>query len=131
MEEVLKFLRDSKVFYVATIDGEQPRVRPFSGISEFEGKLYMPTNNKKKVFAQMMKNPKVEISGMANGKWIRVEAEVVQDSRREAKAAMLDSYGEALTRMYSLDDGIFEVVYLKNVTATISSFTEEPKVISF
>ncbi len=131
MKEVLKFLRDSKVFYVATIDGEQPRVRPFSGISEFEGKLYMPTNNKKKVFAQMMKNPKVEISGMANGKWIRVEAEVVQDSRREAKAAMLDSYGEALTRMYSLDDGIFEVVYLKNVTATISSFTEEPKVISF
>lgn len=131
MEQVLQFLKDSGVFYVATVDEDRPRVRPFSGISEFEGKLYMPTNNKKKVFAQMMKNPNVEISGMAHGKWIRIEADVVNDTRREARKAMLDAYGEALTRMYSLDDGIFEVVYLKNVTATICSFSEEPVVIKF
>lgn len=131
MEEVLQFLRDAKVFYVATMEGDQPRVRPFSGISEFEGKLYMPTNNQKKVFAQMMKNPKVEISGMAHGKWIRIEAEVVNDTRIEAKKAMLDFYGDALTRMYSLEDGIFEVVYLKNATATISAFSQEPIIIQF
>ena len=79
----------------------------------------------------MIKNPNVEICAMAHGKWIRIEAEVVNDTRREARQAMLDAYGEALTRMYSIDDGIFEVLYLKNATATIASFTEEPVIITF
>jgi len=79
----------------------------------------------------MIKNPNVEICAMAHGKWIRIEAEVVNDTRREARQAMLDAYGEALTRMYSIDDGIFIVLYLKNATATIASFTEEPVVITF
>ncbi len=131
VKTVLQFLLDAKVFYVATVDEEKPRVRPFSGIHEFEGKLYMPTSNKKKVFAQMMENPHVEICGMAHGKWIRIEAEIVCDHRLEARKAMLDHYGEALTRMYSLDDGKFEVVYLAHATATISSFTEEPVVVEF
>jgi len=129
VNEVLKFLEDSKVFYVATVDGNKPRVRPFSGIHVFEGKLYMPTSNKKKVFAQMMENPHVEISGMAHGKWIRVEGEIAVDSRLEARKSMLDHYGEALTRMYALDDGKFEVVYLNNAVATIYSFGAEPVVI--
>ena len=131
VKEVLQFLEDSKVFYVSTVDGNKPRVRPFSGIHEFEGKLYMPTSNKKKVFAQMMENPNVEISGMAHGKWIRIEAEIVCDKRIEARKSMLDHYGAALTRMYSLDDGKFEVVYLNNAKATICSFTEAPVVIEF
>lgn len=131
MEQVLQFLKDANTFYIATVEGEQPRVRPFGGICEFEGKLYIPTNNKKKVFAQMQKNPNVEICGMAHGKWIRVEAEAVNDTRREARQAMMDEYGEALSRMYSVDDGIFEVLYLKNVTATIYSFTEDPVEIKF
>ncbi len=126
VSEVLGFLEDSKVFYVATVDGDRPRVRPFSGIHEFEGKLYMPTSNKKKVFAQMAANPHVEISGMAHGKWIRIEADAVPDPRLEARKSMLDHYGAALTRMYSLDDGKFEVVRLDNAVATIYSFTEEP-----
>ncbi len=126
VSEVLGFLEDSKVFYVATVDGDRPRVRPFSGIHEFEGKLYMPTSNKKKVFAQMAANPHVEISGMAHGKWIRIEADAMPDPRLEARKSMLDHYGAALTRMYSLDDGKFEVVRLDNAVATIYSFTEEP-----
>ena len=126
VSEVLGFLEDSKVFYVATVDGDRPRVRPFSGIHEFEGKLYMPTSNKKKVFAQMAANPHVEISGMAHGEWIRIEADAVPDPRLEARKSMLDHYGAALTRMYSLDDGKFEVVRLDNAVATIYSFTEEP-----
>ena len=130
VDRVLNFLKEAKVFYIATIDGNKPRVRPFGGISEFEGKLYIPTNNQKKVFKQMMENPNIEICGMVNGRWIRIEAEVVNDTRREARKAMLDAYGEALTRMYSLDDGIFEVLYLKNATATISSFAEKPIVIN-
>ena len=131
VKEVLQFLEDAKVFYVSTVDGDKPRVRPFSGIHEFEGKLYMPTSNKKKVFAQMMENPNVEIGGMAHGKWIRIEAEIVCDNRVEARKSMLDHYGEALTKMYSLDDGKFEVVYLNNAKATICSFTEDPIVIEF
>ena len=131
MEQVLQFLKDANTFYIATVEEDQPRVRPFGGICEFEGKLYIPTNNKKKVFAQMQKNPKVEICGMAHGQWIRIEAEAVNDTRREARKAMLEEYGEALTRMYSLDDGIFEVLYLKNATATIYSFTADPIVIKF
>ena len=90
MEEVLKFLKDAGTFYLATMEEDQPRVRPFGGICAFEGKLYIPTNNKKKVFAQMTKNPKVEIYGMAHGKWICIEAEAVCDPRREARKAMLD-----------------------------------------
>ena len=131
VKEVLQFLEDAKVFDVSTVDGDKPRVRPFSGIHEFEGKLYMPTSNKKKVFAQMMENPNVEIGGMAHGKWIRIEAEIVCDNRVEARKSMLDHYGEALTKMYSLDDGKFEVVYLNNAKATICSFTEDPIVIEF
>ena len=79
----------------------------------------------------MMENPCVEICAMSGGKWIRIEAETVRDSRREARQAMLEAYGEALTRMYSLDDGIFVVLYLKNAVATISSFTDDPVVIEF
>ena len=131
VKEVLRFLEDSKVFYVSTVDGNKPRVRPFSGIHEFEGRLYMPTSNKKKVFAQMMENPNVEICCMANGKWIRIEAEIVRDERIEARKSMLDHYGTALTRMYSLDDGKFEVVYLNNAKATICSFTETPASFEF
>ncbi len=131
VKEVLQFLEDSKVFYVSTVEGDKPRVRPFSGIHEFEGRLYMPTSNKKKVFAQMMKNPHVEICSMAHGKWIRIEAEIVCDHSLEARKSMMDHYGEELASMYSLDDGKFEVVYLNNTKATIYSFAEEPVVIEF
>lgn len=91
----------------------------------------MPTSNKKKVFAQMMENPNAGICGMAHGKWIRIEAEIVCDKRIEARKSMLEHYGAALTNMYSLDDGKFEVVYLNNAKATICSFTEAPVVIEF
>ena len=130
MEEVLKFLKESGTFYLATAEGDQPRVRPFGAVCSFEGKIYIVTNNQKKVYDQMMKNPKVEISGMVGGKWIRIEALAVRDDRREARAAMLED-NPGLGRMYSVDDGIVEVLYLKDATATISSFTEAPVVIKF
>ncbi|MEY8353562.1 pyridoxamine 5'-phosphate oxidase family protein [Lachnospiraceae bacterium 54-53] len=131
MKEVLEYLKAAGTFYLATTEGDQPRVRPFGAVSEFEGKLYIGTNNKKKVFDQMKKNPRIEISGMNKGTWIRLEADAVHDGRREAREAMLEDYKTALTKMYSVDDGIFEVLYLENVTATIYSFTDEPKVIKF
>lgn len=131
MKEVLDYLKACGTFYLATNEGDQPRVRPFGAVCEFEGKLYFTTNNKKNVFAQMKKNPKVEISAMNKGTWIRLEAEAVHDDRREAREAMMEDNKAVLSKMYSVDDGIFEVLYLKNATATICSFTGEPKVIKF
>ena len=126
MKEVLQFLQDAGVFYIATMDGDQPRVRPFGAINEFEGKIYIITSNEKDVYKQMQKNPKVEISGMnKEGKWIRLSCEVVRDDRTEAKKSMLDA-NPTLRAMYSEEDGKMEVLYFKNANASICSFTEAP-----
>ncbi|MDF2989128.1 MAG: NimC/NimA family protein, partial [Eubacterium sp.] len=109
----------------------QPRVRPFGAVAEFEGRLYIVTNNQKKVYKQMLDNPKVEISAMGkDGTWLRLEAEVVQDDRREARVQMLEE-NSSISSMYSVDDKLMEVLYLTNATATIYSFTGAPKVIKF
>ena len=131
MKEVLEFLKLCRVYYIATVEGDQPRVRPFGAQCEFEGKLYLTTSNQKAVYAQMKANGKVEISGMApDGRWIRLTAESVFDERREAKTAMLEANPE-LRSMYSEDDGKMEVFYLQNATAVICSFTAAPVTYSF
>ena len=130
MEKVLEFLQEAKTFYVATADGDQPRVRPFGAVCAFEGKLYLITNNQKDVYKQMMANPKVEISATIEDKWIRLSAEVAVDDRREARKAMLDSM-PSLRSMYNEDDGLAVALYLKNATATFCSFTTEPKTCTF
>ena len=126
MKKAMEFLKSCGTFYLATVEDDQPRVRPFGAVCAFEDKLYIITNNQKAVFDQMMKNPKIEISGMAGGKWIRLSAEAVRDTRREAKKAMLDE-NEGLRNMYNEDDGIVEVLYLKNAIASICSFTDAPE----
>lgn len=132
MEKVLEYLKSCGTFYLATSEENgQPHVRPFGAVCEFEGKLYIVTNNQKKVYNQMLKNPKIEISGMTKGTWIRLEAEAIHDDRREARVAMMEDNKAALERMYTVDDNLMEVLYLQNATATISSFTAEPEVITF
>ena len=123
MKEAFAFLKAAKVFYIATVEGDQPRVRPFGAICEFEGRFYITTANTKKVYAQIKQNPKVEICAMAGGKWIRLAAELVEDDRREARAAMLEA-NPSLRNLYAADDGVMVVLYLKNATADICSFTE-------
>ena len=130
MKEVYEFLKECGVFFIATEDGDQPRVRPFGALNIFEDKLYIQTGKIKNVSKQMKNNPKIEISSFSNGKWIRLEAEVVEDNRREAKVSMLDANPE-LKGMYSADDDNTEVLYLKNVKASINSFTEDPILIEF
>ena len=130
MTDVLNFLSEN-TFYIATIENDQPRVRPFGAVCEFEGKLYIVTNNQKPVFAQLLANPKTEICAMdKEGKWLRVEGKAFLDQRIEAREKML-AVNPSLTRMYKADDGLMEVLYLTDVTATFSSFTSEPKVIKF
>ena len=127
-ERVVKFLKEAEVYYLATVDGDQPRVRPFGTVNVFEGKLYIQTGKKKDVSKQLHANPKAEICAFKNGEWIRVAGELVSDDRREAKVAMLEAY-PSLQGMYSADDDNTEVLYFKNATATISSFTAAPEVI--
>ena len=127
MKEVINYLKECGTFYLATTDGEQPRVRPFGAVCEFEGKLYIVTNNQKDVYRQMLKNPKVEISGMNQGTWIRITGEVQEDLRREARVAMLEDNMESLGSMYHADDGLMTVFALIHGTATVYSFSDEPK----
>ncbi|MBQ2667230.1 MAG: pyridoxamine 5'-phosphate oxidase family protein [Clostridia bacterium] len=130
MQKVYEFLKKAEVYYLATVEGDQPRVRPFGTVNVFEGKLYIQTGLKKPVAQQMLKNPKVEISAMADGKWIRIAAEAVLDERVEPQIAMLESYPN-LKAMYQPGDGNTAVYWLKNAEATISSFTAAPEVIKF
>ena len=130
MQEVYEFLKKCGTYYLATVDGDQPRVRPFGTIDIFEDKLYIQTGKVKDVSKQIQANPKVELCGFAEGKWVRVAGELVRDDRVEAKKHMLDAY-PSLQGMYSAEDDNTEVLYFKNATATFSSFTDAPKVIKF
>lgn len=125
MNKAVELLQKSKVFYIATIDGDQPRVRPYGAVAEIDGKVYLCTNNRKPSFKQMQANPKVEITGLlAQDKWFRISGTIKVDPRREAKEEFLK---QVPLPMYKPDDGIFEVLYLENGTATVNTFTGEPE----
>ena len=130
MERVVKFLKDAGVYYLATVEGDQPRVRPFGTAHVFEGKLYIQTGKVKDVSRQLLANPKAEICAFLNGEWIRIAGELIEDDRIEARQSLLDAY-PSLQKMYAADDGNTQVFYFRNGTATISSFTHEPEVITF
>ena len=130
MEKIYEFIKACKIYYLATIDGDQARVRPFGTIDLFDGKLYIQTGKVKDVSKQIHANPKVEISCFNGEKWLRLAGTLVEDERIEAKEHMLDSYPD-LKAMYSADDGNTEVFYFKDAKATFSSFTEPPEEILF
>lgn len=129
MNRIVEELGGAGVFYVATVENDQPRVRPFGAVIEFEGKVYFCTNNQKNVYKQLVSNPKAEICGMKqDGTWIRVTGNLVQDDSAAARAAMLESV-PSLRRMYRVDDGLFEVLRLEDATATLYSFGADPVVL--
>lgn len=130
MERAAKFLKDAGTYYLATVEGDQPRVRPFGTVNVFEDRLYIQTGKVKDVSKQLHANPKAEICAFKDGEWLRLAGEFVEDDRREARQSMLDAY-PSLQGMYSADDGNTEVFYIKNATATYSSFTKAPEVVSF
>ena len=127
MEEIYEFLKACGDYFLATCDDGQPRVRPFGTVNIYNGRLYIQTGKSKSVSRQLHKNPKLEICAMKDGKWMRVEATAAEDDDREARVSMLDAYPN-LKALYSPDDGNTEVWYLRNVTATLYSFTEPPVV---
>lgn len=131
MEEVYKFMKDCGCYFIATAEGNQPRVRPFGTVNIYENKLYIQTGHVKRIAEQISKNPKIEICAY-NGttQWMRVEATLVEDNRVEPKKAMLDAY-PSLKKMYNAEDDNTAVYYLTNATAWLSSFTDSTKTIKF
>jgi uncharacterized pyridoxamine 5'-phosphate oxidase family protein len=130
MKEAYDYLKSTGTFYLATTEGDQPRVRPFGAVDVFEGNIYIQTGKVKNVSKQLHANPKVEITACAGSSWLRIEAVAVEDERVEAKEHMLES-NPMLKRMYSATDSNTEVWYLKDATATFYSFGEAPKVVKF
>ena len=130
MKRVLDFLKAAGTYYLATVDGDQPRVRPFGTIHEFEGKLYIQTGKKKDVARQIASDPKVEICAFKDGDWLRIAATLVEDERLEAQESLLEAY-PSLQGMYKAGDGNTVVYYLKDATATFSSFTKEAETVRF
>ena len=130
MQRVYEFLKEAKTYYLATVDGDQPHVRPFGTINLFEGKLYIQTGKVKAVSKQLLANGKCEICAMKGGEWIRVACTLVEDDRLEAKQSMLDAYPN-LQAMYKAEDDNTEVFYMKDAVATISSFSAPPVEIKF
>jgi len=130
MNEVYEFIKSAQTYYLATVDGDQPRVRPFGTVDVFEDKLYIQTGKIKAVSKQIQANPKVELCAFKDGTWLRLSGELVRDDRVEAKAHMLANYPE-LQAMYSAEDDNTEVLYFKNATATFSSFTAAPRTVNF
>ncbi len=130
MQKVYDFLKNAGTYYLATVEGDQPRVRPFGTVNIFDGKLYIQTGKVKPVSHQIAANPKVEICAFKDGTWLRLTCELVEDDRFEACKSMLDAYPE-LRAMYDENDGNTQVLYVKNATATFSSFTAAPQVETF
>lgn len=130
MERVCKFLKDAKTYYLATVDGDKPKVRPFGTAHIFDGKLYIQTGKKKAVSEQIKKNPNVEICAMNGEDWLRVSGQLAEDDRRAARVSMLEAY-PALKALYDPDDGNTQVFYFKNAKAVFSSFTKPEETVEF
>ena len=130
MERVCQFLKEAVTYYLATVEGDQPRVRPFGTAHIFEGKLYIQTGKVKPTSHQLAANPKAEICAFHGGRWLRIAGELIEDDRVEAKKSMLDAYPN-LRRMYDENDTNTQVLYFRNATATFSSFTAAPETVTF
>ena len=130
IEKVYQFLDEAQTYYLATVEGDQPRCRPFGTALLYEGRLYIQTGKVKNVSKQIAANPKVEICAFNGGKWLRVAGELANDDSRDVKVAMLEKM-PVLKKMYSADDDNTQVLYFKNAVATFCSFTEKPEVITF
>ena len=130
MDRIYNFLKEAGIYYLATMDGDQPRVRPFGTVNLFEGKLYIQTGKVKPTSKQLAVNPKAEICAFKDGVWIRVAGELVDDARVEAKKSMLDAYPN-LRGMYDENDDNTQVLYFKSAKATFSSFGAPEEVVEF
>lgn len=132
MNEVQAYLKECGAFFIATNEGDQPRVRPF-GVSEIiNGRLYIMTGKVKDVFKQLDKNGKFEICAMkpSGAEWMRLEGTLVNDDTLAVKEEFLNR-NESLKSMYKADDGNMAVLFVTNATASFFSFTEPVRKVCF
>ena len=130
MRKVYDFLKKAEVYYLATVEGNAPRVRPFGTVNIFEDRLYIQTGRVKPTSRQLAANPKAELCAFTGGEWLRVSCELVEDDRYEARKSMLDAY-PTLRHMYDENDGNTQVFYMKGAVATFSAFGKEPVTVEF
>ena len=130
IEKVYQFLEEAHTYYLATVEGDQPRVRPFGTALLYDGRLYIQTGKVKNVSKQLAANPKAEICAFTGGTWLRVAGELINDDSRDVKVAMLEK-APSLKAMYSADDDNTQVLYFRNATATFSSFGGAPETFTF
>ena len=130
IEKVYQFLDEAHTYYLATVEGDQPRVRAFGTSLLYNGRLYIQTGKVKPVSKQIAANPKVEVCAFRDGRWLRIAGELVNDDDKAVKEAMLEKM-PSLKGMYSADDGNMQMLYFKNAEATFSSFTEAPETVCF
>jgi uncharacterized pyridoxamine 5'-phosphate oxidase family protein len=131
MNEVLKFLKDNPVFYLATVDGNLPKVRPFGFVMNYQDKLYFCTSNQKDVYKQLKANPNIELSTTSpTREWLRLKGKAVFNTNKQSKQAALDA-APALSNMYSVDDSIFELFYIENAEATFQNMKGESRTVKF
>lgn len=126
LEKVCRFLKDAGTYYLATVEGDQPRVRPFGTAHIFEGRLYIQSGKVKNVAEQLAANPRAELCCFDGKRWLRLSGRLVEDDRLEARESMLDAYPQ-LRKMYRADDGNTIVYYFTEAIAVFSSFTEPPE----
>ena len=130
MNTVNDFLKQAGVYYLATVEGDQPRVRPFGTVNIFEGKLYIQTGLSKDVAKQMLKNGTGELGAFDGPQWLRLAATAVWEDSVPAQEHMLQGYPQ-LRAMYTPGDGNSAVFWLKDATATFASFTAPPRTVTF
>ena len=130
MERVCRFLKDAETYFIATVDGDKPKVRPFGTVHIYNGKLYIQTGKRKDFAKQLEKNPRVELCAFEDGEWLRLSGKLVCDDDREARVSMLEAY-PSLKSMYDPDDGNTAVYYFKDAEAVFASFTKAPETVKF
>jgi len=131
MDKVIQFLTENPTFYLATVDGDAPRVRPFGFVMNYKDKMYFCTSNQKNVYKQLKANPQFEVSTISKtGEWIRLRGKAVFDTNKETKQAALDA-APFLSSLYSVDDSKFEVFYVENAEAKFYNRTGISETINF
>ena len=132
MQEVFEFLKACGTYYLATLDGQQPRVRPFGSYAVHQGRLYIETAHYKPVAHQIDAHPLVEICAFDNqSRWVRIAARLVADESYEAKHAFLEQMPELRDLGYDETGNKMAIYYLTEAEATFSSYTDEPRTVRF
>lgn len=123
MSETFAFIKECGPFFISTINGDAPATRPFGGMMEYQGSLYVATSNKKDVYAQLKANPKVQIVSLnaAEKAWIRVNGKAEEIFDLDEKQAMLDACPPLLKNFPTKDTPTLALFKIAEMTCYLYS----------